>query len=479
MRYETVIGLEVHVELSTKTKAFCSCSTEFGGKPNSHICPVCTGMPGALPVVNKKAVDYAIKAGLALNCGITRFGRFDRKNYFYPDAPKNYQITQDKLPICTEGFVEIKLENGEMKKIGIERIHLEEDAGKQLHTSRGTLVDFNRSGVPLIEIVSKPDMRSAEEAVSYMTKLRSILEATGVSDVKMEQGSLRVDLNVSIMEEGSEKFGLRTEVKNLNSFRSMERAVEYEVRRQREALERGEEPAEMTRRWDEEKGETVLMRRKERADDYRYFPEGDLTSLNIDDEWIEEIRQSIPELPHEKAERFIKDFGITEYDAMVLTLSGEMAEFFDEAAKVSGDGKACANWLMGDISKLMNEDQITAGSLKFKPSDLADLTGLIKSGKISSAAGKKVVEEMYKTGEKPEALIEKLGLSQVSDEGEILKAVREVLEKNPNIQEDYSNGKTKIVGYGVGLVMKATKGRANPGIINKLMNEELEKGSKN
>lgn len=475
MNYTTVIGLEVHVELSTKTKAFCSCSTEFGGKPNTHICPVCLGLPGALPTINKKCIDYAMMAGLALNCSINKFQRYDRKNYFYPDAPKNYQITQDKLQIAYNGFVEIELPKGEKKKIGIERIHMEEDAGKQLHTSRGTLVDYNRSGVPLIEIVSKPDMRSGEEATLYMTKLRSILEALGVSDVRMEEGSLRVDLNVSIMEEGSEKYGVRTEVKNLNSFKSMEKAVLFEVERQKKERETGEKIVEMTRRWDEGTSQTILMRRKEAANDYRYFPEGDLTSLVIDDEWIERIKNSIPELPHEKAERFIKDYGVTEYDAMVLTLSKELSQFFDKSAKLSTDGKAVANWLMGDISKLMNEDQIKADKLKFKPIDLSKLVDFIGKGEISSAAGKKVVEEMYKTGEEPGAIIEKLGLKQVSDEGAIREAVIKALEENPKVLEDYRNGKTKIVGFAVGLVMKATKGKANPQIINKLVQEELDK----
>lgn len=474
MNYTTVIGLEVHVELSTKTKAFCSCSTEFGGKPNTHICPVCLGLPGALPTINKKVIDYAMLSGLALNCKINKLQRYDRKNYFYPDAPKNYQITQDKLPIAYDGFVEIEVD-GVKKKIGIERIHMEEDAGKQLHTSKGTLVDYNRSGVPLIEIVSKPDMRSPEEATLYMTKLRSILEALGVSDVRMEEGSLRVDLNVSIMEEGAEKFGVRTEVKNLNSFKSMEKAVLFEVERQKKAIEAGEKMVEMTRRWDEALGETILMRKKEAANDYRYFPEGDLTTLRIDDEWIDRIKKSIPELPHEKAERFIKVYGVTSYDAMVLTLSKELADFFDEAARNSKDGKAVANWLMGDVSKLMNQDQIKADKLKFKPMDLTRLVEIIANGEISSAAGKKVVEEMYRTGEDPDSIVDKLGLKQVSDEGAIRGVVIEVLNSNPKLVEDYRAGKTKIIGFTVGLVMKATKGKANPQVLNKIVKEELDK----
>lgn len=475
MNYTTVIGLECHVELSTKTKAYCSCSTQFGGKPNSHVCPVCLGLPGALPVINQEVVNSAIKAGLAMNCQINRVQHYDRKNYFYPDTPKNYQITQQATPICSDGWIEIELASGEKKKIGIERIHMEEDAGKQLHTKAGTLVDFNRSGVPLIEIVSKPDLRSKEEATLYMTKLRSILEALEVSDVRMEEGSLRVDLNVSVMPEGATEFGVRAEIKNLNSFKSMEKAVEFETARQIRALEEGIERSEETRRWDETKNETILMRSKEMANDYRYFPEGDLVTLRITDEWIEAVRQTIPELPHEKAERFVASYGVTKYDASVLTLSDELACFFDETAAISGDGKAAANWLMGDISRLMNEEAITAGKLKFAPQDLHELTVLIRKGKISNAAGKKVVEEMFRTGEKPGELVERLGLAQVSDEGKILDVIRQVLDDNPRVMEDYRAGKTKIIGFAVGLVMKASKGSANPKVVNELVAQEISR----
>lgn len=475
MNFETVIGLEVHVELSTKTKAYCSCSTEFGGKPNTHICPVCLGMPGALPSFNKEVLNYAIKSGLALNCKINRLGRFDRKNYFYPDTPKNYQITQQDLPICYDGFIEIEKENGEKKKIGIERIHMEEDAGKQMHTAKGTLIDYNRAGVPLIEIVSKPDIRSKEEATLYLTKLRSILESLGVSDVRMEEGSLRCDGNISIREVGSEKFGVKSEIKNLNSFKALEKALEFEENRQKTALMNGEKLFFETRRWDESKGETIVMRTKEGANDYRYFPEGDLVTLNVSEELIEQIRQTIPELPFEKAERFVRDYNVTKYDAMVLTLTREMADFFDEAARISGDGKSCANWLMGDISRLMNENAEKVSDFKFTAEDLSELTKLISSGKISNAAGKKVVEEMYKSGKKPLIIVEEEGLAQNSNEDEIIHEVRKALDENPKLVEDYRNGKTKIVGFAVGLVMKATKGKANPQIINKLVAEELEK----
>lgn len=475
MNFETVIGLEVHVELSTKTKAFCACSTEFGGKPNSHVCPVCLGLPGALPQFNKEVLNYAIKSGLALNCKINKFGRFDRKNYFYPDAPKSYQITQQDYPICYDGFIEIEKEDGTKKKIGIERIHMEEDAGKQMHTKKGTLVDFNRFGVPLIEIVSKPDIRTKEEATLYLTKLRSILQTIGVSDVKMEEGSLRCDGNISIREVGAKEFGVKSEIKNMNSFKALEKALAYEEIRQIKAVENGETLTTETRRWDESKEETIVMRSKEMANDYRYFPEGDLVTLNVTDEEIESIRRTIPELLHEKAERFVNEFGVTKYDAMVLTLTNDMADFFEETAKISKDGKSAANWLMGDISRLMNENAIHINELKFKPEDLAELTKLIQDGKISNAAGKKVVDEMFKTGKNPESIVDELGLVQNSNEDELLQEVVKVLDANPKVMDDYRNGKTKIVGFAVGLVMKATKGKANPQIINKLVSEEIER----
>ena len=475
MNYTTVIGLECHVELSTKTKAYCSCSTQFGGKPNSHVCPVCLGLPGALPVIIREVVNYAIKAGLAMNCKITPVQHYDRKNYFYPDTPKNFQITQQATPICHDGWIEIELASGEKKKIGIERIHMEEDAGKQLHTKAGTLVDFNRSGVPLIEIVSRPDLRSREEATLYMTKLRSILEALGISDVRMEEGSLRVDLNVSVMPEDAAEYGVRAEIKNLNSFKAVEKAIDFETRRQIQAREAGLTWKEETRRWDESKLETILMRSKEMANDYRYFPEGDLVTLKITDEWIESVRATIPELPHEKAERFIRDYGVTAYDAAVLTLADDMARFFDETAALSGDGKAAANWLMGDVSRLLNESATTARDLKFAPADLHDLTMLIREGRISNAAGKKVIEAMFRTGEKPAALVESLGLTQVSDEGQILESIRQVLDDNPRVMADYQAGKTKILGFAVGLVMKATKGSANPKIVNDLVAQEIRR----
>jgi aspartyl-tRNA(Asn)/glutamyl-tRNA(Gln) amidotransferase subunit B len=475
MEFETVIGLEVHAELSTETKIYCGCSTEFGGMPNSRVCPVCLGLPGALPVLNKKVVEYGMKAGLALNCSITRIGRMDRKNYFYPDCSKDYQITQDELPICRDGYIEIELEDGSIKRIGIERIHIEEDAGKLLHTEAGSLVDFNRCGVPLIEIVSKPDLRSPAEATLYLQKLKSILFSIGVSDCKMEQGSLRCDGNISIREKGASEYGTRAEIKNMNSFKALEKALEYEAKRHEEAINNGWQLTQETRRWDENTATTISMRSKEEANDYRYFPEGDLVTLNIPDSWVEEIRETIPELPHEKAERFVADYGIPKYDAGVLTLTSAMADFFDEAAKLSGDAKAASNWLMGDVSRMLNEREMSVEKLQFSPSDLADLIKLINDGTISNSIGKKVIEDMFMMGKNPKLIVEERGLVQNNDESEILEAVRKIISDNPKSVEDFKSGKKRAVGFIVGLVMKETKGKANPQIVNKLVNEEISK----
>jgi aspartyl-tRNA(Asn)/glutamyl-tRNA(Gln) amidotransferase subunit B len=420
-------------------------------------------------------VESGIKAGLALNCSITKLSRMDRKNYFYPDCPKNYQITQDEYPLCRDGFIEIELEDGEKKKIGIERIHIEEDAGKLLHTAAGTLVDFNRSGVPLIEIVSKPDLRSAQEAVLYLTKLKSILSCIEISDCKMEEGSLRCDANISIRPYGTEKYGVRTEVKNMNSFKSLEKAINYEYTRQIEEIANGEEMHQYTRRWDETNGITQIMRSKEMANDYRYFPEGDLVTINVSNEWIGEIRNTIPELPFEKAERFITEYGLPKYDAKVLTLSMGMADFFDETAKLSKDPKAASNWLMGDVSRLMNENALNIDELKFSPEMLSSLIKLINSGKISNNIGKKVLEDMFETGKNADTIIEEKGLIQNNDEADILKTVQKILSDNPKSVEDFKAGKKRALGFVVGLIMKETKGKANPIIVNKLVSEELNK----
>ena len=475
MEFEAVIGLEVHSELLTKTKIYCGCTTQFGGKPNTHVCPICMGLPGSLPQLNKKVVELGMKAGLALGCEITKVGRMDRKNYFYPDCPKNYQITQDELPLCRNGHIDIEDENGKEKRISIERIHIEEDAGKQLHTKNGSLVDFNRAGMPLIEIVSGPDMRTPEEATAYLTKLKSILSSVKISDCKMEEGSLRCDGNISVRPKGSSKFGVRTEIKNMNSFKALEKALKYEFERQVKAIENGETLSVDTRRWDEQKEETVVMRSKEAANDYRYFPEGDLVTLNISDEWINRIKETIPELPYEKEARFIKEYGIPKYDAHVLTLTMSMAEFYDETARISGDPKSASNWLMGDISRLMNENGTWVDELRFTPKDLVELISLIKEGTISTAIAKKVVEDMFVTGKSPNSIIEEKGLKQNSDESSRKAIVNEVLDKNPQVIVQYKEGKTRILGFAVGQVMKVTKGQANPQIVNKLVEEEVSK----
>lgn len=475
MEFESVIGLEVHAELSTKSKIYCGCTTEFGGKPNSHVCPICLGLPGSLPSLNKMVVEYAIKAGLALNCSITTLSRMDRKNYFYPDCPKNYQITQDEFPICSDGFIEIEIEYGRKKKIGIERIHIEEDAGKLIHTAAGTLVDFNRAGVPLIEIVSKPDIRSPEEATLYLQKLKSILSSLKVSDCKMEEGSLRCDGNISVMPAGSNKFGVRTEIKNMNSFKALEKALNYEISTQIEAVEKGETLHMETKRWNDTKGETTVMRSKEAANDYRYFPEGDLVTLNIREEWIESIRKTIPELPHEKSRRFMLEYKIPKYDADILTLSPALADFFEVVAKNSSDAKSASNWLMGDISALMNERAVTIEEIKFTPEDLSDLIKLINGKIISNTIGKKVIVEMFDSGKAPKIIVEEKGLLQNNDEEALLSIVKKILSSNLQSFTDYKNGKVRAIGFLVGLVMKESKGKANPQMVNKLILEEINK----
>lgn len=474
MEYEVVIGLEVHAELSTKTKIYCGCTTEFGGEHNTHCCPVCMGLPGALPVLNKKVVDYAIKAGLAFNCEINKETHMARKNYFYPDCPKNYQISQDDTPLCKNGYIEVETANG-AKKIGIERIHIEEDAGKALHRVDGSYLDFNRAGVPLIEIVSKPDMRSPEEARMYLEKLKAILQYTEVSDCKMEEGSLRCDANVSIRPLGSIEFGVRTEVKNMNSFRAVEKALEYEIERQKKAASDNERIIQETRRWDEAKGETIVMRSKEEAHDYRYFPEPDMVYLRVDDEWIERIRNELPELPEDKKNRYISEFGLPEYDASILTSSKAMAAFFEECVGDGGSPKDVSNWLMGEIMRTLKEREMEIEDAKFKPIDVVKLISLIDKGTISGTIAKKVFKEMFETGENPERIVKEKGLLQVSDEGQIKDIVNKVLDENPQSVVDFKNGKTKAMGFIVGQVMKASRGKANPQMVNKFVSEELNK----
>ncbi|MBE7010659.1 MAG: Asp-tRNA(Asn)/Glu-tRNA(Gln) amidotransferase subunit GatB [Ruminococcaceae bacterium] len=475
MKYETVIGLEVHAELKTDTKIYCGCKNEFGGDPNTHTCPICTGMPGTLPVLNKKVVDFAIKAGLAMNCSITQYSKQDRKNYFYPDLPKAYQISQFDLPLCQNGYVDIMV-NGESKRIGITRIHIEEDAGKMVHDDYAnvSVADYNRCGVPLIEIVSEPDLRSPEEAHIFLETLKSILEYTEVSDCKMQEGSLRCDVNVSLRPEGQEAFGTRCEMKNINSFRAAVRSMEFEQNRQREVLEAGGVIEQQTRRWDDVKGESVVMRTKEDAHDYRYFPEPDLLPIIISDEWIEEIKKSIPELPEQRRLRYIKEYGLPEYDALILTSSKKTADFFDATVDLGATPKAASNWIMGDIAKITNDKEIEAGDIPFTPAHLCALISLIEKGTISNSAAKKVLDAMFENPEDPAKIVEKLGLAQVSDEGALMQMIQDVLEQNPQSIVDYKAGKDRALGFLVGQIMKNSRGKANPQIINKLLKEALD-----
>ena len=477
-KYITVIGLEVHAELKTKSKAFCSCSTEFGGVPNTHVCPVCLGMPGALPSLNKQVVEFAIRAGLALNCEIKPFNKFDRKNYFYPDLSKNYQISQYDKPICEHGHIDINLDGSE-KRIGITRIHMEEDAGKLVHngatisSSSSSSVDYNRAGVPLIEIVSEPDMRSAEEARAYLENLKAILEYTDVCDCKMQEGSLRCDANISLMPEGATKFGTRAEIKNLNSFRALVRAIDYEVERQKALLEKGEEVVQETRTWDDAAGVTKSMRSKEEAHDYRYFAEPDLLPVELDDAWIERVRAELPELPAQRQARLIKDFGLPKYDASIIVATKAMAEYFDEAAKTTQDAKGVANWLLGDVSAYLNSEGITISEFKVSPAHLSELVNLTKEGVLSSKLAKKVFAEMLKEDKAPKTLVKELGLEQVSDEGAIIKLVEETLAENPQSVADFKAGKERAIGFLVGQIMKKSRGKANPEMVQKMLRKAL------
>lgn len=474
-QYETVIGLEVHVELATKTKIFCSCSTEFGGAPNTHTCPVCTGMPGSLPVLNKQVVEYAIAVGLATNCTITQNCKFDRKNYFYPDNPQNYQISQLYLPICRNGSVEIETEEGK-KSIGIHEIHMEEDAGKLIHDDWDdcSLVDFNRSGVPLIEIVSEPDMRSAEEVIAYLEKLRMIIQYLGASDCKLNEGSMRADVNLSVRELGAEEFGTRTEMKNLNSFKAIARAIESERERQIDLLESGEEVIQETRRWDDTKEYSYAMRSKEDAQDYRYFPDPDLVPVVISDEWLEEVRKRQPELRDEKMARYAKEYEIPEYDISIITSSKHLADIFEETVAICNNPKKVSNWLMVETMRLLKEHDMEPEDIRFSPANLAKLIELAESKVINSSVAKEVFEKVFDEDINPEEYVEKHGLKAVNDEGALRATIEKIVEANPQSVEDYRNGKKKAIGFLVGQTMKEMKGKADPGMINQILTDILE-----
>ena len=475
--YEVVIGLEVHCELSTKTKIFCSCPTEFGGDPNTHCCPVCMAMPGTLPVLNEKVVEYAVKAGLATNCSIEKNSKNDRKNYFYPDLPKSYQISQFDKPLCYDGFVTIENENGEEKKIEIERIHIEEDAGKLNHDEygRGSFVDLNRAGVPLIEVVSRPDLRSSYEAEAYMRKLKSIFEYIEVSDCKMQEGSLRADVNVSVRKKGDTEFGTRTEMKNMNSFKSIVRGIEYEVDRQIEVIESGDKVIQETLRWDDISGRTFSMRDKEDAQDYRYFPEPDLVAIRLADEYIESIRKALPELPESRKKRYKENMELSEKAANFITSSKYYSNIFDKATEISNNPKAVSNWLMSDIARILNEKELEPEEIPFTAENLAELIVLIDKGTISNSIGKKVLNELFENPKEPSKIIEEKGWVQISDEGAIKEVVLKVIANNPQSVEDYKGGKDKALGFLVGQAMKETRGKANPQMLNQMFIEELKK----
>ena len=472
--YETVIGLEVHVELATKTKIFCSCSTAFGGEPNTHCCPVCTGMPGTLPVLNKQVVEYAVAAGLALNCTITKNCKFDRKNYFYPDLPKAYQISQLYLPIARNGGIEIETEAGK-KTIGIHEIHMEEDAGKLIHDEWEdcTLVDYNRCGVPLIEIVSEADMRSAEEVIAYLEKLKLILQYLGVSDCKMQEGSLRADINLSVREAGAPEFGTRTEMKNMNSFKAITRAIEGERKRQIELIKYGGQVIQETRRWDDNKDTSFAMRSKEDAQDYRYFPEPDLPPVEISEEWLQTIQDRQPELRDEKMLRYEKEFDIPAYDAAILTGNKYLADCFEKTVALCGQPKEVSNWLMVETMRLLKEQEMEADQLTFTPEQLAKLITMIQEGKINRTVAKEVFEHVFKEKVDPERYVKEHGLGMVSDEGVLRSAIQKVIDANAQSIADYKSGKKKAMGFLVGQTMKEMKGKADPGRVNQILEEIL------
>ena len=474
-QYETVIGLEVHVELATKTKIFCGCSTAFGGAPNTHTCPVCTGMPGSLPVLNHQVVEYALGIGLATNCKITQVCKFDRKNYFYPDNPQNYQISQLYLPIARDGYVEIEVD-GQTKKIGIHEMHMEEDAGKLVHDEweDASFVDYNRSGVPLVEIVSEPDMRSAEEVMAYLEKLRLIIQYLGASDCKLQEGSMRADVNISVREVGATEFGTRTEMKNLNSFKAIARAIEGERARQIDLIESGEEVIQESRRWDDTKEKSYAMRSKEDAKDYRYFPEPDLVPIVISDEWIAEVKARQPEFRTEKLERYKKEFEIPEYDAEILTGSKKMADIFEETTAICNKPKKVSNWLMVETMRLLKDRGMEVEDLSFSPANLAKLIDLTEAGTVNSSVAKEVFEHVFDEDVDPEVYVEEHGLKTVNDEGALKAALEQAIANNPKAVADYKGGKEKALGALVGQTMKAMKGKANPGMINQMLREMLK-----
>jgi aspartyl-tRNA(Asn)/glutamyl-tRNA(Gln) amidotransferase subunit B len=478
MDYEIVIGLEIHTELKTNSKIFCGCSTKFGSEQNTNVCPVCLGLPGVLPVINEKVVEFAIRAGVALNCEILPFSKFDRKNYYYPDLPKNFQTSQYDLPIAVNGHLDIEI-NGETKRIGITRIHMEEDAGKLVHSgatinsSDYALVDYNRTGVPLLEIVSEPDLRSPEEAKAYLEKVKAILEYLDVSDCKMEEGSLRCDANISLRPRGQTTLGTKAEIKNLNSFRSVQRGLEYEVARQEDLLDDGGRVIQETRTWDENKGVTASMRSKEQAHDYRYLPEPDLVPIVVDPARVAEIRVNLPELPDARKQRLMEACGLSEYDASIITASKSMADYFDQSLTYKADAKVVANWLMGEVSKHLNNEGITILECPVTPQQLTGLLALIEKGTISNKIAKTVFEEMWVSRKDAEVVVKEKGLVQISDTSEIVAIVDGVIAANPQSVADFKAGKEKAIGFLVGQIMKQTKGRANPDMVNTLLRERL------
>lgn len=478
MKYEAVIGLEVHTELRTATKIFCSCRTSFGAEPNTNVCPVCLGLPGVLPVLNKKVLEFAVRTGLALNCEISRYSKFDRKNYYYPDLPKNFQTSQYDLPICEHGHLDVEVD-GKKTTIRITRAHMEEDAGKLVHhgtsitDSDYSLVDYNRTGTPLLEIVSEPDMRSAKEAVAYMEKLRAILQYCGVSDCKMEEGSLRCDANVSVRPVGQKELGTKTEIKNINSFRGVERAIEYEAMRQAELLEEGGTVVQETRTWDEKEGVTKSMRKKEEANDYRYFPEPDLVPFTVSEEYIEEIRKTLPELPDARKERYMESYDLTSYDADYLTNDKARADYFEAMVAAGADPKEAANWLMGDFAKKLSQSGLEMAAAPVTAAALADLLGLIGKGTISGKIAKQVFSDMWETGKDAETIVKEKGLVQISDTGALEELADRIIAANPQSVADFKAGKKKAVGFLMGQIMKETKGKANPQVVNGILTKKL------